>query len=243
MAKLVAVAGSKIFIGTRVAAKGEVKLSDFADQQNEWTEIDGWTAAGAVGDTQELITQNFINQNRTRQIKGTRVGGTMENTFVPILNDPGQMAFRQAIEDCSPYAFKIEWGAGCVTEGVVTITPEDDPAVVTWAGGHGLEAGSPIIFTPEGGDLPTGLSPDTVYYVIATGLTATTFSISATPGGAAIETTGAGSATSITATAQPAGETDMFYGLAMPGARQGGEANTAMLRTWSIAIDSNVVEV
>lgn len=242
MAKLVAVAGSKIFIGTRVAAKGEVELADFTDQQNEWVEIDGWTAAGTVGDTQELITQNFINQNRTRQIKGTRVGGTMENTFVPIANDPGQMAFRQAVEDCSPYAFKVEWGAGCAIEGVVTISV-DDPGVVTMAGGHGLDAGSPVIFTATGGDLPTGLSPDTVYYVVETGLTATTFSVAETPDGAPVETTDPATATSITMTAQPAGETDMFYGLALPGARQGGEANTAMLRTWSIAIDSSVVEV
>jgi len=37
--------------------------------------------------------------------------------------------------------------------------------------------------------------------------------------------------------------TDMFYGLALPGARQGGEATAAHLRTWSIAVDSNIIEV
>lgn len=242
MGKLVAVAGSKIFIGTRVAAKGEVTLADFAPQQTEWIEINGWTSAGSVGDTREIITQNFINQNRTRQIKGTRSGGTMENTFAPIANDPGQIRLREAVEDCSPYAFKVEWGADCQIEGVVTISVAT-PGVVTMAGGHGLEAGSPVIFTATGGTLPTGLTADTVYYVVAAGLTPTTFSVAATPGGAAIATTAAGTATSILATAQPAGDTDLFYGLALPGARQGGEANTAMLRTWSIAIDSNVVEV
>jgi len=34
----------------------------------------------------------------------------------------------------------------------------------------------------------------------------------------------------------------MFYGMAMPGARSGGDATAAHLRTWSIGIDSNVVE-
>ena len=94
MAKLVAVAGSKIYIGTRVAAKGTVTLADFSDQSSEWLEIGGWTAAGAVGDTVETITQNFINENRTRMIKGTRSGSTMENTFAPIYDDAGQVRFR-----------------------------------------------------------------------------------------------------------------------------------------------------
>lgn len=236
---LVAVSGSKIYIGTRVAAKGEVTAADFTSQV--WTEIDGWTQAGSLGDTQELVSQNFINQGRTRQIKGTRQGGTMENTFVPLSNDPGQKKFLEAIDECTPRAFKVEWGAGCAVEDTVAISVAD-PGIVTWADGHGLEIGAAVIFTPDGGNLPTGLLPDTAYYVVAP-VTATTHAVSATPGGAAIETTGSVTATSITATAQPGGQTDLFYGLAMPGSKQGGEANTAILRTWSIAVDSNIVEV
>lgn len=239
---LQAVAGSKIFIGTRVAPKGTVELADFAAQEAEWTEIKGWAQSGSLGDTQNLISQDFIDETRTRQIKGTRVGASMENTFAPLPNDPGQLRFNEAIDSCLPYAFKVEWGAGCASEGEVTIS-NADPAVVTWPGGHGLEANSPVMFTPEGGDLPTGLTPGTVYYVVETDLTPTTFRVSATPGGAAIATTAAATATSIIATAQPAGSTDLFFGLAMPGAKQGGSANTALLRTWSIMVDSNVVEV
>lgn len=239
---LQAVAGSKIHIGTRVAAKGEVALADFVSQETEWTEIEGWTQSGSLGDTQQIISQEFISEGRTRQIKGTRVGGSMENTFAPRPNDPGQAKFKQAIDSCSPYAFKVEWGAGCASEGPVTITVAS-PGVITWPGGHGLEAGSPIIFEPTGGTLPTGLVAGTVYYVLPGALTATTFTVSDTPGGAAIATTVAGTATSTTATAQPAGTTDLFYGLAMPGSKNGGAANTALLRSWSIAIDSNIVEV
>lgn len=239
---LQAVAGSKIYIGTRVAPKARVTLADFTAQETEWTEIGGWTQVGSLGDTQEIISQNFINEGRTRKIKGTRSGASMENTFSPIPNDAGQMKMKAAEDSCSPYALKVEWGAGCASEDVVTISVAT-PGVVTWAGGHGLEAGSPVIFTAEGGALPTGLEADTVYYVVESGLTATTFSVAATPGGEAIATTAAGTATSITATAQPAGQTDLFYGLVMPGAKQGGEANTPILRTWSIEVDSNVVEV
>lgn len=239
---LQAVNGSKIFIGTRVAPKGKVTLADFTAQETQWTEIGGWTQAGSLGDTQELISQPFIGEGRTRQIKGTRIGAGMGNTFAPIPNDPGQTKFKAAIDSCSPYAFKVEWGAGCASEGEVTISVAT-PGVITWPDGHGLEAGSPVMFSPEGGNLPTGLTADTVYYVVAAGLTPTTFSVAATPGGAAIATTAAGTATSITATAQPAGTTDLFFGLAMPGAKSGGAANSPLLRSWSIAVDSNIVEV
>jgi len=239
---LQAVNGSKIYIGTRVAPKGAVTLADFTGQEASWTEVKGWTQSGSLGDTQELISQAFIGEGRTRQVKGTRVGASMENTFAPIPNDPGQVKFKAAIDSCSPYAFKVEWGAGCVSDGVVT-APVATPGVITWAGGHGLEVGSPVLFTGTGGTLPTGLTAGTVYYVIAAGLTATTFQVSATPGGSAVAITSAGTATSINATAQPAGSTDLFFGLAMPGAKSGGAANTALLRTWGIAVDSNIVEV
>lgn len=239
MANLLAVAGSKIFIGTRVASKGEVTLSDFTAQTGQWKEIGGWTNSGSLGDTVELITQNVINEGRARQAKGTRTGGTMENTFIPLPGDAGQDAFREAIDSCDPYAFKIEWGAGCTNTGTVTISVAT-PGVVTWVG-HALEAGSPVSFSSTG-TLPNGLTAGTVYYVSATGLTATEFSVSATPGGTPINTTAAGSGVH-TATGQPVGQTNLFYGLAMPGEISGGDANTPQLRTWSIAVDSNIVEV
>jgi hypothetical protein len=71
------------------------------------------------------------------------------------------------------------------------------PAVVTMgvAGrGHGLVAGSPFKFTTTGA-LPTGVTAGTQYYVLATGLTETTFQFSATNGGAAINSSGTQSGT------------------------------------------------
>ena len=69
----------------------------------------------------------------------------------------------------------------------VTITIAS-PAIVTWTG-HGLGAGDPIVFRTTGA-LPTGLAAGTLYYVIAAGLTANAFEVSATPGGAAVNTSG-----------------------------------------------------
>lgn len=238
MASLYPISGSKLYIGGRVTAKGTVTAADFTNAV--WTEVGGWANAGAIGDTQEVGEQSLINENRVRKFKTTKNGGTMENQFVPMSNDPGQIKFKQAIDDCVPYQFKIEWGADCMPSSDVAISVAT-PAVITW-NAHGLEAGQPVVFSNEGGALPAGLTAGTVYYVIATGLTANSFSVATTPDGTGVATIAAGTGTH-TASAPPAGMTDLFYGLALPGARSGGEAAAAHLRTWSIAIDSNIVEV
>lgn len=235
-AKLFPVSGSKIDIGRRRTPKALLTPADF--NAATWLEIGGWTQAGAVGDTQELISQSVISEGRVRKIKGLLDGGMVENTFLPDITDLGQNAFKAAIRDSRPYEFRIRW-AGSTDESVVTITAAT-PHVVTW-NDHLLVAGQPITFTTTG-TLPGTLSTSAQYYVSATGLTANSFQIAATPGGASLGGTGAGTGTHV-AIANELGQTEMFYGLAMPGARQGGEANTAQLRNWSIAIDSNVVEI
>lgn len=55
---------------------------------------------------------------------------------------------------------------------------------------HGLQPNQVVYLTTTGA-LPTGLAVGTPYYVLASGITATTFKLSATLGGAAINTTGA----------------------------------------------------
>lgn len=62
------------------------------------------------------------------------------------------------------------------------------PAVFTFAT-HGLIAGSPIRVATTGA-LPTGLTAGAVYYVLATGLTTSAFSVSLTAGGTAVNTSG-----------------------------------------------------
>lgn len=238
MAQVFPVAGSKLYIGNRVTGKGTVTPADFAG--TTWTEIGGWANAGTIGDTQEVGEQSLINENRVRKFKTVRNAGTLENSFVPMATDPGQILFKQAIEDCQPWSFRIVWGGDCAPESVVTISVAD-PAVVTWAN-HGLLAGQPVIFSNEGGALPTGLTAGTPYYVLGDGLTANSFSVSAAPDGDAVAVTAAGTGVD-TVTAPPAGYTDLFYGMALPGARSGGDATAAHLRTWSIAVDSNIVEI
>lgn len=80
----------------------------------------------------------------------------------------------------------------------VTIS-QASPGVVTWTN-HGLQANTPVVFTTTGA-LPTGLTAGTQYYV-KTVSTVSTFTVSATQGGSAINTTDAGSGTH-TGTANP----------------------------------------
>jgi len=89
-----------------------------------------------------------------------------------------------------PNSFIFEGGYAGGQYGYCTIT-NASPAVVTWTA-HGLTSGTAIIFSTTG-SLPTGITAGTTYYVIATGLTTNTFQFSATPGGAAINTSSAGS--------------------------------------------------
>lgn len=59
--------------------------------------------------------------------------------------------------------------------------------IIDTTAAHGLSAGDQVVFTALTGG--AGLSINTPYYVIATNLAATTFMVSATPGGAAVDFT------------------------------------------------------
>lgn len=67
------------------------------------------------------------------------------------------------------------------------------PAVFT-LNSHGRAIGDAIVLSTSGA-LPTGLTVGTVYYIISAGFTANAFQVSLTPGGAAINTSSAGSGT------------------------------------------------
>jgi hypothetical protein len=74
-----------------------------------------------------------------------------------------------------------------------TVTFDTATDLVTWTS-HGLAAGAAFVPTTTGA-LPTGLTPSTAYYVIASGMTANAFKVSATPGGAAVDFSGSQSGT------------------------------------------------
>ena len=57
---------------------------------------------------------------------------------------------------------------------------------------HGLSAGDAVKYFHGGGTAATGLTNNTTYYVIASGLTVDAFKVSATDGGAAVDISGTG---------------------------------------------------
>lgn len=239
MANLVPISGSVLSIGRRVASPSPpIDAADFVGAT--WTPIGGLATLGDLGITQNWVTQSFIDSGFDQTVKGTRAGQEMANVFAYDPNDPGQIKLRAAIEECTNYEFRLEAGAGCIPSSIATISVAD-PGVVTVASGHGFSVGSPVVFSSTI-TLPTGLTAGTTYYVIAAGFTATTFSVALTPGGAGIETTGAGSGVH-TVTGQPAGATALFIGMPGEGTISGGDANTAQLQTYPIYVNSNVVRV
>ena len=66
-------------------------------------------------------------------------------------------------------------------------------------GCHGLTAGTKVVFT-GGSTVPCGLVLNTVYYVIATGLTTDAFQVSASDGGSSISVSGSAVGTFYVAT-------------------------------------------
>lgn len=72
--------------------------------------------------------------------------------------------------------------SGTATASIAT------PGVVTWPA-HGRSANDPVKWQTTGA-LPTGYVAGTTYYVVGASITPNTFQLSATPGGAAINTTG-----------------------------------------------------
>ena len=70
------------------------------------------------------------------------------------------------------------------------------PGVVTYA--NTFAANEPVVFAAGGGTLPSQIVAGTVYYVSATGLSGASFSVSATSGGARINTSGGAGTVQIT---------------------------------------------
>jgi hypothetical protein len=83
---------------------------------------------------------------------------------------------------------------------------------------HGLSAGDAVKYFHGGGTAATGLTNNTTYYVIASGLTANAFKVSATDGGTTVDISGTGNnaqyfelATAV-ATIQATAVADQGYG-------------------------------
>lgn len=119
-------------------------------------------------------------------------GGTRANSAqISIAIAAGQTVVASAMYDAVSAGNLQGYGQiGSTLRGAGNVTASTDLILST---GHGLTTDDRVFVTGVGGDaLPTGLAIDTIYWVIATGLTANAFSLSATQGGAAVNVTADG---------------------------------------------------
>jgi hypothetical protein len=118
---------------------------------------------------------NAVSQGQDIYITWT--GGTATTGFYEVLD---------ADTDTEEVTIDLPYIASTVTISIAA------PGVVTWTG-HGLSVNDTIRFTTTGA-LPTGLAINTTYYV-KTVLSANTFTVSTSAGGAAVTTSGTQSGT------------------------------------------------
>lgn len=237
MGQLYPVAGGKIYVGPAVnIVPDDADITASLFTSVSWTEIKGWSTMGSIGDASQLITEAVISSGRDWKGKGTKNAGSMQNEFVILPADVGQIALIAAQATDFNYPIKLQFDdAPPVTAATVTATIAA-PGVFT---GPTLAAGTPVKFSTTG-TLPTGIVAGTQYYVVNP--STNTFSVAATPGGAAITTSG--SQTGVhTVTSQPSGTQKFFYGLFMTANEVGGGANTARKLQGNIEINSVITTV
>jgi len=238
--ELYPVAGCRFFIGGVISVGiGDLVLADFDGQV--FTEVDGYTTMGAIGDTAALITQPLINRGRDYKQKGTANAPSQSHNFAVVKGDAGQEALIAAAApgDKNNYAIRILLNDAPVARSSVATITVAAPGVVTWAD-HGLAVGDKVRFTTTGA-LPTGLTAGTTYFV-KTVPDEDTFTVSETLGGTAITTSSTQSGVHTVITV-PTPSERLFAGLIMSASEQGGDANTMRLLATTVEVNSNTVNV
>lgn len=87
------------------------------------------------------------------------------------------------------------YAIGLLDDDVPIIGTADTGDLITTGTAHGLVADQRVfVMAAPGAVIPTGLSENTPYFVLATGLTTTAFKLSTTSGGSAVDVTAAGAA-------------------------------------------------
>ena len=197
------------FTGVTVNANGTVTLTGIKTilAQTPYTETSGLVRSHA-GSSLVVVTDNVAFWN-------TFANKTNDNTFTGNNTFSNKVAVGAVTSSDLGYAATVDYAnnlvaagaadASTTTKGLNRMSASSDvvvgtctitiasPAVFT-INSHGLTQNDSITLATTGA-LPTGLSVGVTYYVSATGLTANTFQVSATLGGASVNTSGSQSGT------------------------------------------------
>lgn len=191
-------AGAKILIGTTAS----VAATD------TFVEIGEVVTIPEFGRSYNEIKHNPLSSRGTQKFKGSYDDGSITISLGKDASDAGQAAVIAALDIDSDYNFKVVANDGVAALSILGVSiSAATPGVVTSVA-HDLAVNTAVKFTAGAGTLPTGIVAGTTYYV-KTVLSADTFSVSATPGGAAIATTGSPSGT-YTMETVPAGTYQLF---------------------------------
>lgn len=237
--KVSPVAGCRYYIGSAPVdiPDDDVEVADFASVT--WIEVGQYETMGSAGDGAQNNSVNLINRRRTINYKGSRQAPQRQDNFALNLNDPGQLAMVAAEATDYNYPFRIDMNDAPVPKSAAATITIATPGVVTWTG-HGLAAGTPVKLTTTG-SLPTGLTAGTTYYV-KTVLDADTFTLAATPDGAAIDTSGTQSGTH-TATTVPTPSQRLFMGMVTNAEEANGGTNNTQMLNCTVLPNTNYARV
>ncbi|MGN6538941.1 MAG: hypothetical protein ACTHKQ_24840 [Mesorhizobium sp.] len=237
--KVSPVAGCRFYIGSAPSdlPDDDAVESDFASVS--WIEVGNYETMGSAGDGAQNIATNLINRRRTINQKGSRQAPQRTDNFALNLTDPGQLAMVAAEQTDYNYPFRVDMNDAPVPKSATATMTIASPGVVTWTG-HGLVAGTPVKFSTTGA-LPTGLTAGTTYYV-KTVLDADTFTLSATPDGTVIATTGTQSGTH-TVTTVPTPSKRLFMGQVQQAEEAAGGANNVQMLNCQVLPNTNYVKV
>ena len=111
MALMTPVAGCKIAIGPAVddvPDDADITLTEFTTGVT-FVDIKNWQTMGSHGDSRTLITENLISRARDYKMGGTTNGGSMQNNFAIVRDDPGQIAVRTAAKTNFNYPVRITY--------------------------------------------------------------------------------------------------------------------------------------
>lgn len=171
------------------AARAVFHITSAAQRTGATLDYDGQTANFTVGSILTGATSGATGRIITDTDSGATGALTLydvEGTFVDdevISDDAGGSATANgALQEIDAELFKENFTVTIASPGVFTLD------------NHGLRSGDSVVLSTTGA-LPTGLEATTRYFVIATGLDDDNFQLAATPGGAAIDTSGSQSGT------------------------------------------------
>lgn len=135
-----------------------------------------------------IATVSQIQSNAVKFAAGAGTADAITATYSPVPRLVDGMEFYVRASGANTVTTPTFNPIGLASAVTITIA---SPGVVTQTA-HGRYADDPVVFTTSGA-LPTGLTAGTVYYILAP--TTDTYTVAATPGGAAINTSGTQSGT------------------------------------------------